>query len=887
MKRTFLAASCLALVVLAVLVVGVSMGVAQPSQPVKDARPTPTPEGPLPVKVPSSPESPEIPPLPDLVVESIEVVPSNPRIYETVRVKVTIKNQSLVDVVPGNNFWSDLYVDPSIVPIQLGQDGVFAWPCQATWVPAGGSYVLEADYIFDDVKTFVLYAQVDTDGHVGESNENNNVLGPVHVQVGAPQQIVHQTHQDFQMGMASTLDASHPEGVIRRGIFWEPYTEPAVYQPDFQVDDPPLPPVHPNNVNQVKPALTSNGNGVLFAVWEDGRNGGVYNRDIYFSRSPDGGLTWTTPDVRVNSDDPIGHTVNQGSPDVAYDQTRSRVYAVWQDGRSGNFDIYFAYSNNGGNTWIGHRKLNDDTGSADQMNPSIAVGPSTDPADPPRVYVVWQDQRNGNGDIYLARSNDGGLNWSANYFVTDDPHMREAMQTAPSVAVENVGGWVVVGWEDWRDPEHPEIYAMWSKDEGETFSIDVPVTVVPPEARDTYRIEPSLKAQTTVETVEYWDQVAEITRTKVTSVTIIHAAWQERDEEGQEETADIYYSYVSWSHDPETRKFCPWPYEFCFEGPQKVSGYFINSDYVRPPESGPAWPIEPSWQGQVTLDLVPDNMYWTLCHAESTQVYSRGVIIAWSDARSYDDWRYEIRTRRAASPEGDPEIFEVCEDWAAGMVNSNAKLYDYRDDPAEYSVFKPAATRQSNPYIRVDQAGIYVAWDDDRWDRPLDPGTVRDRDVFAAKMGSALDGIYISPVIGGGSPDPKWYVLSWWGATEHDGDLLFQTRFGNTASPPQSDVAANTWTRWTGNPSGSYLGCTAGVACYYDAPGRHMVDPNGWEWFDCPGASCPAAYRYMQYKVIIRQAGRLTAVSQVTIHHGPYAVYLPIVKRGFEGLGQR
>jgi hypothetical protein len=325
-----------------------------------------------------------------------------------------------------------------------------------------------------------------------------------------------------------------------------------------------------------------------------------------------------------------------------------------------------------------------------------------------------------------------------------------------------------------------------------------------------------------------------------------------------------------------------------------VSGFVIDSDYVRPPNSDPSWPIDPTWQGQVTLDLVPDLTYFTGCKFETTIVYSKGVVIAWSDARSYDDWRYEVRTRRIASPEGDPKTYEVCDDWAAGMVNGNPKLHAYRDDLAaspdllsdEYSQMKPAAVGQLNPSVKVDPAGIFVAWDDDRWDAPFEPGTVRDRDVFSAKMGMNEDGIYLSPVLDGGENYPKWYVLSWWGATQHSGDLLFQTRFGNTAQPPHDPSlnAGTTWTPWTGNPSSGYLSCTAGTDCYYDAPGRHIVRPDGTTWLGSPDH--PEQYRYMQYKVIIRRTSplwehpRKTAVSQVVIHYeGPNAVYLPMIRR--------
>jgi hypothetical protein len=223
------------------------------------------------------------------------------------------------------------------------------------------------------------------------------------------------------------------------------------------------------------------------------------------------------------------------------------------------------------------------------------------------------------------------------------------------------------------------------------------------------------------------------------------------------------------------------------------------------------------------------------------------------------------------------------------VLNDNAKLYPYRDDPDRqvYELYKPAATRQSNPSIYRDDTGVYVAWDDDRWDDPLRSGTVRNRDVFYAEMGISDDAIYISPVLDARA-EAQWYVLSWWAATEHSDDLLLQTRFGisGAASPPHEDVEANGWTRWTGNSSSTYPDCPtgAGVDCYYDAPGRHIVDPDGKEWIGCSGSSCPISYRYIQYKVVIRSTSPWwqnpfkTALSQVKIYYkGGNTVYLPIV----------
>ena len=863
MKRSFVTLTCLTLVLAGVWLLGSGLGLAQANQVVKDPRPTPTPN--MPVSDHPAP-FPDIPLMPDLVVEQIKVVPATPVINEPATIYVTIANHGSADVGATNNFYTDLYIDPAIVPIQLGQDGEVAWGCQGWWLPVGASYTLSTTWTFGDVKVYALYAQVDTDAFVPEENENNNVTGPLQVVVEAPDKILHQTHQDFQMGLASGLDLSHPQGVVRLGIFDEPASEPDVYTPDWMIND--TTGALPTNVNQTNPSLTGDGNGTLFAAWEDGRNGGVYDRDIYFSRSPDGTdpfapINWS-PNIRINETQ--ASAVNQISPDLAWDPARNRLYAVWQDGRNGNYDIYFAYSTDYGDSWSTNQKLNDDVGSAAQLNPSVVVEPT---AGAPNIYVVWQDKRNGNDDVYIRRSSDGGGNWSFNYFVTDDPDMTLQNQAAPSVDV-NLFGTVYVCWEDWRNPVQPEIYCASSFDEGATFGIDVPVSL--PEG-NSYRIQPSMVVSTTlVEVLEEWDPVQQITNYIPIYITTVHVAWQE----GEGDNADIYYAYSTYNHhEPE---LCPYPYDFCFQSPMKVNGFVIDSDYVLPPDPGPIWPIEPSWQGQVSLTRA-SRLDWTYCHANSIITYSLGVYVAWSDAASFDNWRYEIQTRRIASPEAKSVIYETCEDQATGVVNDNAKLYAYRDDLSLYRNYKPAATRQSNPSVYAELAtsptfspNMYVSWDDDRWDEPFEPGSVRNRDVFMTRLRYDYgEGIYVSQVLDAHGLS-KWYVLSWWGATQHSTDLLMQTRFGTTPNPPQSDVPANGWTRWTGNPSSPYLGCSAGVACYYDAPGRHIVGPSGNEWPE---------YRYIQYKVIIRGYSRLTALSRVVLHYrGPHEVYLPIVLKG-------
>jgi hypothetical protein len=865
MKRTFLPLTLLLSALLGMLVLGASLGWAQENGPVPDARPTATPAVALPEQ--EEPSSPEIPNYPDLIVERIEFYPADPVVNETVRIRVTIANQGVTDVNPGNNFWTDLYIDPTIVPIQLGQNGVFAWPCQSFWVPAGGSFSLEMTHVFTDVKVYSLYAQVDTDGHVPEGNENNNVLGPIEVLVETRDVMTWQTHQDFQMGLASSLDISHPDGVIRRGLFDEspddlntcssdPDAE-GVYSPDTRLNDTVYGDIPPSTVSQVKPALTGDGQGRLFAVWEDNRHS-YFNRDIYFARSDDGGENWGA-NVQVTTD-----TAQQASPDLVY--ANGNLFAVWQDEREGNYDIYGAVSSDFGDHWTELGRINDDVGTAGQMNPSIDVGPLGG------VYVVWQDRRNNNDDVYLARW--VGDHWSENYFVTDDPQMRLQNQVAPSIGVSTDGSKeiVYVTWEDWRDPAHPEVYVARSEDQGKTFGIDVPVDITGEST--SYRRAPSI--------------VVSRLLSGTVGIDTIHVGWQQ----GEDENADVYWAFAVYP--PDEADPCPWPYEFCFGEPAMINGFVIDSEYVRPPDAGPSWSIEPSWQGQVSLTPAHANDL-TWCHANNNEdIYSDGVFLAWSDGASYDDWRYEIQTRRVGCIiEVDPvRGFDVrcepCEDAGTGVVNNNVKLYAYRNDLDKYSIFGPAAAGLFNPSIYAQPPSnpwipeLHLAWDDDRWDEPEQQGTVRNRDVYYTRSGYTSDqAVFISDPIDVRT-QATWYALSWWGATQHAGDLLMQTRFGSTPHPPRCNEAIDGWTKWTGNPSAIYAdppfnGCDAGADCYYDAPGRPIVDPDG---------NIRPESRYIQYKVIIRQQpgldypDRLTALSQVTVYYeGPILRYLPIVIR--------
>jgi hypothetical protein len=197
------------------------------------------------------------------------------------------------------------------------------------------------------------------------------------------------------------------------------------------------------------PQIACSGNSV-YAVWEDWRNG---NYDIYFNYSIDNGHTWQPLPLRLDTGDTAGANESR-RPQIAC--TGSHVYAVWFDKRNGRNDIYFNYSPDRGLHWqIPDYRL--DTGDNDSYVPQIACTDGD-------VYVVWHDYRNGDSDIYFNHSADNGLTWQSSDIRLDtgDSAGTKASLFPKITCSENS---VYAVWEDWRNGR-PDIYFNYSPDNG-------------------------------------------------------------------------------------------------------------------------------------------------------------------------------------------------------------------------------------------------------------------------------------------------------------------------------------------------------------------------------------------------------------------------------------
>ncbi len=184
------------------------------------------------------------------------------------------------------------------------------------------------------------------------------------------------------------------------------------------------------------PAIDANGN--LYVAWEQFTTGGGANSidALYFSKSTDGGATFSTP-APITNVSPIfdsgvsqftcGRQAIKGAirvqdfPSIAIDtgaksKNKGSIYVAWNDQRNGDPDIFITKSTNGGSSWSTPAIVNKNGVGTDQFFPWVSVLPSG------KVGVTYydrsRDQNNWYVDFDLATSLNGGTTWAQSFLTT-------------------------------------------------------------------------------------------------------------------------------------------------------------------------------------------------------------------------------------------------------------------------------------------------------------------------------------------------------------------------------------------------------------------------------------------------------------------------------------
>jgi PKD repeat protein len=186
------------------------------------------------------------------------------------------------------------------------------------------------------------------------------------------------------------------------------------------------------------PVTVGDAAGNIWAAWHAGP---VNARDIYVAKLTAGQESFGTP-VQITS-----HPLDQCNPDLAL-AANGAVYVVWQDNRKGHWDIFASVSSNG-------QAFSKEIAVADANDNQTAPTVAVDSGSPSRAYVAWQDDRNGNQDIYVASSTNAFASSTVSRVTTN-----AADQTEPDLAI-GAANTVYLVWTDKRSGQ-ADLYAAAS-----------------------------------------------------------------------------------------------------------------------------------------------------------------------------------------------------------------------------------------------------------------------------------------------------------------------------------------------------------------------------------------------------------------------------------------
>lgn len=191
------------------------------------------------------------------------------------------------------------------------------------------------------------------------------------------------------------------------------------------------------------PEIASDGAGGAIVVWGDNRNG---NYDLYAQRiDASGAVQWTAAGVTI-----CAAAADQTGYRIIQDGSGGAVIA-WQDGRSGNADIYAQKIDaNGSVQWTAD-------GVAICTNSFEQNAPCLDTDGAGGAIIAWDDHRGGPSDIYAQRIDAGGVAaWTANGKVLCSAVNAQQSQCI----VSDEAGGAIVAWRDYRNSANSLLYAQ-------------------------------------------------------------------------------------------------------------------------------------------------------------------------------------------------------------------------------------------------------------------------------------------------------------------------------------------------------------------------------------------------------------------------------------------
>jgi hypothetical protein len=192
--------------------------------------------------------------------------------------------------------------------------------------------------------------------------------------------------------------------------------------------------------------------GTLYAVWSR-------DDELMFTTSRDGGKSFSHARAIIHTA-PIMFAMEaleraNGFPQIAVDPKSKRLYVTWSDYRNGDIDVFLSSSENGGKRWSPAVRVNNDPvhDGADQFFQWLAVDP-TDGSVNVMFYDRRKDPQNRKQIVTIARSTDGGRTFP-NYAWTENEFESSGVFFGDYTGVAAYGGRVYGTWMERPVPPSP------------------------------------------------------------------------------------------------------------------------------------------------------------------------------------------------------------------------------------------------------------------------------------------------------------------------------------------------------------------------------------------------------------------------------------------------
>jgi hypothetical protein len=204
-------------------------------------------------------------------------------------------------------------------------------------------------------------------------------------------------------------------------------------------------------------SIAISGNNSVYLTWWDNKTG---NNEVYFAASNDGGKSFGTT---INLSNAKG-----GSADSQVAAQGNNVYVTWWDNKTGNWQVFSKASADNGKTF-GDDVMLKTIGSSPVKTlkappaSTISVDTVVSAASNNNEYVAWWDNTTGNWEVFFAKSADGGKTFGNPINISNSP---DARSVGARMAAQ--GNNVYISWMDIK-PGQKQVIFRSSSDNGQTF----------------------------------------------------------------------------------------------------------------------------------------------------------------------------------------------------------------------------------------------------------------------------------------------------------------------------------------------------------------------------------------------------------------------------------